>query len=264
MTVGQLCRHIVHLVHTPIGVYSETGERTAFYVDHGEQQDLFARDPAFLRELLEKRDPDCPILHIEGQRAVYGIAYGGNDIYLMGPCALGHDAVTTAKYLVREHRLDSKVPYRVCTTSIGYFSEMLIMLFEMLTGRTVGESDLFFHSFCDRDFRQSLDEKVHDVFYELHEAGAIHNPYSQELRERRPSAPGIWSPFRRVSGRPTWARWAPWRRTPCGMRRTWPSSWWCWAAGPPSPGACCPRWPSPCRTPPPRATSGRPSRSGWG
>lgn len=184
MTIQQLCRHIAHLVHAPIGVYSEAGERINFYVDHGEQQDLFACDPVFLKVLLRKGNLEYPILYIEDQKAVYGIACGGGDAYILGPCALGQDAVTTAKYLIQKHQLNPRLPYRVYGTSIGYFSEMLIMLFEMLTGRTVGESDLFFHSFCDQDFQRSLDEKVHDVFYELHEAGAIHNPYSQELREQ--------------------------------------------------------------------------------
>lgn len=184
MTIQQLCRHIVHLVHAPIGVYSSAGERIAYYVDHGEQQDLFACDPAFLRDLWARRDAEHPILHIEAQRAIYGIACGGGDTYLLGPCALGRDAVTTARYLVQAHGLDPRAPYRVHGTSIGYFSEMLIMLHEMLTGRTVGESDLFLHSFCDGAFQQALDEKVHDVFYTLHETGTVHNPYSQELREQ--------------------------------------------------------------------------------
>lgn len=184
MTIERLCHHVIYLVHAPIHVYDDSGSQLEMYIDNGEQQDVLDLDENFRNLLLSKKNPEYPILHLEFQKIVYGIVYAEGKIYILGPCALGNDAVSAAQYLARVHGLDEKKPYRVHLTTLDYFCEMAAMLFEALTGKTIGHSDLAWHYFCNEEFEYSLRDKVQDVFQTIRESTAVHNPYSQEQREQ--------------------------------------------------------------------------------
>lgn len=183
MKAEYLCNHIVHLVHAPIYVYNEQKEQITVYIDNGEQQCLYDCDPQFLEFLLGQGREE-PLLYVEERSIIYGIIKTGGDTYILGPCALERDEVAAAGYLVRRHRMDCHMPYCVHGVPMSVFSEMMIMLYEMFTGETMGQSELFLNSFCDDSFRMAMEEKLHMVFQELHGSGTIHNPHSQELREQ--------------------------------------------------------------------------------
>lgn len=178
-----LYNHIVRLVHAPIYVYNEQKEQTEVYFDNGEQQSLFACDPEFL-EFLLKQGKEEPLLYVEERNIIYGIIKKGGRTYILGPNVMERDAAAAAKYLVRRHGMDPEMPYRVHRVSISVFCEMMIMLYEMFTGETMGQSELILNSFCDDSFQMAMEEKIHMVFQELHGSGSIHNPHSQELREQ--------------------------------------------------------------------------------
>lgn len=184
LTTERLCSHIIRLLHAPIRVYDAEGKQTAVYVDHGEQQDVFACDSDFLALLLKKGREEAPILHLEEEETVYGILKGGTDIYMIGPCCFGRDTMMAAKYLIRAHKMDPQRPYRVSAVRIYVFVELMLVLHEHLTGREMESSELIRRSFCDHRFEQAMQEKVHRVFYEFQESGAVHNPYGQEMREQ--------------------------------------------------------------------------------
>lgn len=184
MTIEQLCQHIIYLVHAPIHVYDESGNQLEVYIDNGEQQDVLDCDVGLRKLLLEKKNPDYPMLHLEFHQIVYGIVYAEGKTYILGPCALGNDAVFTSQYLMRTHGLELEKPYRVYITVLDYFCEMIAMIFEALTGRTIRSREVPWHCFCNEQFEYGLMDKVHDVFHAMRENTSVHNPYSQELREQ--------------------------------------------------------------------------------
>lgn len=184
LTTERLCVHIIRLLHAPIRVYDAKGKQTAVYIDHGEQQDVLACDPDFLALLLKKGREESPILYLEAEEIVYGVLKDREDIYIMGPCCLGRDTVTAVNYLVRTHHMDPQKPYRVSVVKTYSFMELMLSLHEHLTDQTMEASELIRRSFCDRRFEQMLQEKIHRVFYDFQESGAVHNPYGQEQREQ--------------------------------------------------------------------------------
>lgn len=184
LTTERLCTHIIRLLHTPIRVFDADGNLTAVYVDHGEQQDVLSCDPDFLALLLKKGREEAPILHLETEEIVYGILRDGASIYIMGPCCFGRDTAMAAKYLIRTHRMDPIRPYRVSAVKVYSFIELMLSLHEHLTDQEMESSELLLRSFCDHRFERAIQEKVHRVFYDLQESGAVHNPYGQELREQ--------------------------------------------------------------------------------
>lgn len=184
MTIEQLCRHIIYLIHTPIHVYGGNGEQLEVYIDNGEQQDVLDCDPDFRNLLLSKKNPEHPMLHLEFQQVVYAMIYSEGKTYILGPCALGHDESFISQYLVRAHGLDADRPYRVFLTTLDYFCEMVSILFEALTGRTIRSHEVLWRCFCDEQFEYELADKVHSVFQTMKKQAAVHNPYSQELREQ--------------------------------------------------------------------------------
>lgn len=184
MTMEQLCRHIIRLLHTPIHVYSPSGEVLAVYIDGGEQQDLLASSDSLRRLLLAKGCADHPILHLEDEQIAYGVVTGEDAAYILGPCCLGGDEIAAARYLARKHGLNLRRPFRLYRTSLDHFCEMLLMLFEALTGRTMDANELYLKCFCDDQFCLSIHKKLHEVSFAMRESAAIHNPYGQELREQ--------------------------------------------------------------------------------
>lgn len=184
MTMEQLCQHLMRLIHAPIRVYDQDGQRIAVYQDNGEQQDIFERDQEFLQVLLSKRSIHYPVLHVETEQIIYGIVSTSQSTYLCGPCCLGRNVGISQRYLVKKHGLDEKIPYRLFRISFEDFTEMLIMMFEMATGQTIDQSQVWIKSFTNREFNQAVQEKIHKVFYDIQENSTVHNPYSQELREQ--------------------------------------------------------------------------------
>lgn len=184
LTTERLCTHIIRLLHTPIRVYGADGSLTAVYVDHGEQQDVLSCDPDFLALLLRKGREEAPVLYLEAEEIVYGMLRDGETLYIIGPCCFGRDTVAAAEYLIQKHKMDQKEPYRVAAVKTYSFMELMLTLHEHLTDREMEVSELIRRSFCDHRFEQAIQEKVHRVFYDIQESGAVHNPYGQELREQ--------------------------------------------------------------------------------
>lgn len=184
MTLDRLCSHIIQLAHTPIRVYNLAGERTAIYGDHPEQKDVLDCDAAFLQMLLSKCPPEDAVLYLEAERILYGLAATQEEIYLMGPCCLGWDSVSAAQDFARAHKMDTRKPYRISSVSLTDFSEMLLLLFEMATGRTMDQNQLWHKSFSSEQMEREINGKFLKVFNDMQENAAVHNPYDQEKREQ--------------------------------------------------------------------------------
>ncbi len=184
MNTEQICNHIIHLIHMPIHVYDEEGTQAAVYIDHGEQQDVIECDNGLLRQLLEKGREDYPVFYLEARQIIYGIVKGGGHVYIAGPCCLSRAETEAAHYLMKTHHMDSQKPYKIFRTSLDIFCEMIMMLYETVTGRMISKEELLQKNFCDEELLGSMYKKLHKVFYDLQESSAVHNPYSQELREQ--------------------------------------------------------------------------------
>ena len=184
INIEQLCSHIIHLVHAPIHVYDAAGAQINVYVDHGEQQDVIERDEDLRQLLLDKRKAEYPVLYLEAEQIIYGIVSNNRETYLLGPCCLKHVEKEAAAYLVKAHKMDSLKPYRVSYTTLNTFCEMVMMLFESLTGQTVTRDELLQKCFCDEKLVHAMKGKVHEVFDHLQEDSVVHNPYGQEAREQ--------------------------------------------------------------------------------
>lgn len=184
LTLPRLCTHIISLVHAPIRVYNTMGEPLAIFVDHGEQPDVLACDQDLLTALLKKSSAAHPVLHLEAKEIVYCIVSIDEKRYILGPCCLGQNPMLAAKHLIKQHKLNPKNTYRISRCSLIDFCEAVLLLYEYLTGTAMEISELLRRNFCDEQFEQKMHEKVHEVFSGFREISAIHNPYSQELREQ--------------------------------------------------------------------------------
>lgn len=180
----RLCFRMIRLIHTPIHIYDASGRLTAVHVDRGEQQDVLACDEELLRRLLEKRREEHPVIHFEKDDVVFGVVCDQESTYVVGPCCLGSDPVAAAKAFSRRHKLDAKRPYRIRRIGFARFCEVLLLLFETLTGTVMDVDELYLKCFCDKSFEKAMKEKMEEVFFTLQENSTVHNPYSQELREQ--------------------------------------------------------------------------------
>ena len=184
LTTERLFQRVIRLIHAPIRIYDSAGHLTRIFVDKGEQQDPLACDETLPAQLLALSSEDGPRLHLESDEIIYGVICHEKNGYILGPCCLGRDTVAAAKALVRRHKMDAKVPYRVTRVSMDFFCETLLLLYEQLTGRTLNMSELCLQCFGGKELERQMQGKLSDVFYDLRETNAVHNPYSQELREQ--------------------------------------------------------------------------------
>lgn len=184
LTTERLCKHMIRLLHAPIHIYNPDRTKKEQYSDRDDQSDLFDCDEAFLASLLAMGREDRPVLYLELEEVIYGIIRDAGVTYILGPCCLGNNSGAAALRLASSHHLRSKSSYRISSTSLNIFSEMVLLLFEHLTGRRIEPDELYRQCFWNSNSEDSLKAKVHEVFYSLHEAECIHNPYSQELREQ--------------------------------------------------------------------------------
>lgn len=184
MKKEQICSHIIRLMHAPIRIYSQSGEKLAVYIDHGEQQDVIECDEELRLMLLKKSKTDYPVLYLEAEQIIYGIVSDGGETFLLGPCCLGNASREAAGYLIRKHNMDTQKPYRLYCITLEAFCELVIMLFETITDRTTTRDEVLHKCFCDEKLIYAMNGKVHEVFSYLRENSAVHNPYSQEMREQ--------------------------------------------------------------------------------
>ena len=184
LTTEQLCRRIIRLIHAPIRIYDSEGYLIRVFVDKGEQQDPLVCDESLLARLMALGSEDGPRLHLESDEIIYGVIFNENNGYILGPCCLGRDAVAAAKALVRRHKMDAKVPYRVTRVTMDFFCETLLLLYEHLTDRTMNVNELYLQCFGGKELERQMQGRLLEVFYDLRETNTVHNPYSQELREQ--------------------------------------------------------------------------------
>lgn len=184
LTTEQLCRRIIRLIHAPIRIYDSDGYLIRVFVDKGEQQDPLVCDEVLLARLMALGSEDGPRLHLESDEIIYGVICNENNGYILGPCCLGRDAVAAAKALVRRHKMDAKVPYRVTRVTMDFFCETLLLLYEHLTDRTMNVNELYLQCFGGKELERQMQGRLLEVFYDLRETNTVHNPYSQELREQ--------------------------------------------------------------------------------
>lgn len=184
MTISQLCKHIMHMIHAQIHVYDINGKLKTVYGNEGGCQDLFLGDKEFLELLLKKRDQNKPIIYLETQQIIYGIVSDAEELYLVGPCCLDKNVVSASKYLIKMHGLDGKKIYPIYSTSLYMFCEIISMLFEMLSGKTLTRDEVMLQCFCDEQFKDIVQKKLLEVSFSLRENNVVHNPYSQEIREQ--------------------------------------------------------------------------------
>ncbi len=184
MTVEQFCEHAIRLVHAPIHLYDLEENELAVYVNHGEQPDIMACDQKFRNSLIEKRNLEHPVLYLEANQIIYGIVSDSSQVYIIGPCCVNGYSSLASKYLVKEHGLKKGSIYRLHSLPLTDFSEIVIMIHEMLTGESIGTSELWLKSFFDENQDFTVRKKLHHVFYSNQENETVHNPYSQEKREQ--------------------------------------------------------------------------------
>ncbi len=200
MTEARFCEHIIFLAHAPLRVYDKSGVRRAVYVDHGEQTDILEADPAFEKMLLEKKREEFPILYTEQAHIAYGIIAGKERDYILGPCCMDGRPSATVRFLKEKHGLDAGTPYRIGYIDQYELSELIVMLYEMVTGNLFDKNQLMIVSFLDKEMEQNLGRQRHRVFHERQEEAVLHNPYSQELREqgsiKRGDLEGLHKSFR--------------------------------------------------------------------
>ena len=184
LNTESLCMRLIQFVHVPFRLYDRDGSLRRTFIDNGEQEDPVSSDGTLLRQLLERRRTDYPVLWMDGEDVAYGIVSDGESTYIAGPCCLGSDPVTAARRMVRQHRLDRKKPYRLTSFPFADFCGMLLTVFACLTGIAMDYSEFLFHNTCDERFERELRERVHETIFARQEEAVAHNPYSQEVIEQ--------------------------------------------------------------------------------
>lgn len=96
--------------------------------------------------MLEQRRPDCPSLYMDEDDIIFGIICNDDNTYIMDPCCLGKDLMTASQRLVRQHGMNSKRSYRIPRTTLLDFSEILLTIYEYITGIAMDSAELYLNA----------------------------------------------------------------------------------------------------------------------
>lgn len=207
MEEKRLCEHITFLIHAPLRVYNKCGSREMVYADHGEQIDILEADPEFEAILLGRKSEASPILYIEQNHIAYGIIAGIESDYILGPCCLDFKSVSMVYHLLLQHKISGDTPYRIGYIGLLEFGEIIVMLYEAVTGRIYDRDRLLISSLGNAATDTDIGKQRQQVFYERQEEAILHNPYSQDLQEqesiKRGDLEGLYKSFQiSYSGKP--------------------------------------------------------------
>lgn len=184
MDEKRFCEHIIFLTHTSLYVYDKSGCREKVYVDNGEQVDILKENPEFEAFLLQKKDIASPVLYIEQEHIAYGIIAGNEKDYILGPCCTERRSLYAVHEFLERHGIHTDAHFKMGNVDILEFSEIVVMLYEMVTGKVFDRNRLMMESFGDSRLEREIGEKRYQVFHERQEDAAPHNPYRQEKWEQ--------------------------------------------------------------------------------
>lgn len=181
----ELCSHLVHLSHLPIRCYDYNGTYQFTYTDPVGDPDPVRCDREFEAMLLEKACVSAPKLYFELDSVVYGILHAKEQgIFIVGPCCLLRRSVDVSQQVVQLHHMDSSKPFRVSCCTMEFFFSVLSMLYHHLTGVYLSWTEVMARGIEEEPLKESIQEKLDQVYDSYRERGKVHNPYSQEEREQ--------------------------------------------------------------------------------
>ena len=143
MNITYICRQMVLLLHGEIRRLGPDGEFREVYGNLPADFDPFRRDENFLREVLSREPKAVPDLFSERDFIYYGILRLENgEILLAGPVRVSEDGADLAQYMQAQHHLCGDGSYKLPYCDLRSFSNGLLLLFHLLTGKEVEYSGL--------------------------------------------------------------------------------------------------------------------------
>lgn len=179
-----IAQHTARLVHAPVRVYNNYGERL-FYVGNGENlEDPLLADADFEKMLVAKGNTELPILYFENDMILYSVIKGEEITFVTGPCCAMSDTTAAQRYIVKRHGLDPAKGYKITTSITENLYETSLMLFSFVSDTAITREEMLSRNYNIDVFNKKVEKNAMEVYDNYLENNLVHNPYSQERREQ--------------------------------------------------------------------------------
>lgn len=184
MNIEYACRQMVLILHTELRRVEPQGKITAVYGNLPEDCDPFRRDEDFLRQALSRKPKAVPDLFCERDFIYYGILRLENgEILLAGPVRICEEGNGLRRYMAAQHHLREDGSYKLPYCSLRSFSNGLLLLFHLLTGKEAQYGDLLEESGNGAELEKQSGISVSGRVFHHQETETPHNPYDHEMRK---------------------------------------------------------------------------------
>lgn len=184
MNITYICRQMVLLLHGEIRRLGPDGEFREVYGNLPADFDPFRRDENFLREVLSREPKAVPDLFSERDFIYYGILRLENgEILLAGPVRVSEDGADLAQYMQAQHHLRGDGSYKLPYCDLRSFSNGLLLLFHLLTGKEVEYSGLLEETSVGVGIEKQSGAAINGRVFHHQETETPHNPYDHEMRK---------------------------------------------------------------------------------
>jgi AraC-like DNA-binding protein len=173
-SLDYVCRHILRCTHAPIRHYVGESE-SALYAYYGDapDEDAILNDKERESLLLEKANPDCPILVDEDYPIYYAVVTCQDEkstehIFLVGPVSV---------------EMNGKSARGVAYCDYEDFCEEILLLYNLFNDTQLTYNELNAKNYMTHENLQRIEKNVSHVQFQYHENSQPHNPYDRERRE---------------------------------------------------------------------------------
>ena len=184
LDVGQLCKHLGYVIHTPILRFDAGGRPEGSPEDA--QGNPLLTDPGFAARLLSMRTEERPAVYHEPEAVIYAVvALPGGGGLVLGPACYGEKLREAERAVCRLHGIGRDAGFHLTPVPLDIFAECALMLFHSVSERRLVRNDL---AILNRDYQQVEEAaglRLEQLVDHYREDGFRHNPYGQEMREQQ-------------------------------------------------------------------------------
>lgn len=180
-----LCQHISSMLHIPVRIYEKDGTPVDMKVAEDNQEDLFIRDPDFLKTLLGSRNDEEPVLFYEANCVMYAvIPANGDRTVVVGPACYVSDTRSESRAVALLHYLEDPDNYKINFVDSLMLAEAVLLIFHSHSDAEISAQTLLLESRAT-EYVPEARADAYSIIYQNRENMTSHNSYAQEVREQK-------------------------------------------------------------------------------
>ena len=181
MNYRYLMQHISYHLHTFVKQYAKNGILTDFFCARKNFCDTVSGSKNIKEWLPFPVSFSFPFLFSVNQDCIYAFVPSKTYDFLIGPVRFSQ--AVHLKYKFSEVKMEASWISALPLCDFSTLIQDILLIYNLCTEKTLTENDLYTLSCIDFHIEKQTEKNFSELIFQNREAGKIHNPYDQEVRE---------------------------------------------------------------------------------